>query len=278
MWEDQRIVARDALPRPGLRAALRRAPGADLRACTSTSASTTPTRRSTSPTGCASTCRCCSRCQRQLAVLARRRDRAALDAHADLPRVPARRACRRATATGPTTSAQIDFMVAQRRDGGLHLPLVRRAPAPELRHRRDPRAATRRPASSTRSALAALIQAMVKELCEHFDDGQHARATTRGRCSTRTSGWPRATASTASSSTCRPPSASRRKALARRLLDRLREHAAGPRLGRRARGHRRPAGPRQRRRAPARRLRGQPRPPRGHGRDRRATGDGDAEL
>ena len=50
-----------ALPRPDQRAALRRAPGADLRACTSTSASTTPTRRSTSPTGCASTCRSCWR-------------------------------------------------------------------------------------------------------------------------------------------------------------------------------------------------------------------------
>ena len=31
MWEDQRIVARAALPRAGHRAALRRAPGADLR-------------------------------------------------------------------------------------------------------------------------------------------------------------------------------------------------------------------------------------------------------
>ena len=40
---------------------------------------------------------------RQLAVLARRRDGPAVDAHADLPRVPARRASRRATATGTTT-------------------------------------------------------------------------------------------------------------------------------------------------------------------------------
>ena len=62
---------------------------------------------------------------------------------------------------------------------------------------------------------------MVKELCEHFDAGQAARPSTRGRCSTRTSGSPRATASTASSSTC-PSAASPTKALARRLLDRLR--------------------------------------------------------
>ena len=38
-----------------------------------------------------------------------------------------------------------------RRDGGLHVPLVRRAPAPEVRHGRDPRDATPRRASSTRS-------------------------------------------------------------------------------------------------------------------------------
>ena len=84
--------------------------------------------------------------------------------------------------------------------------------------------------------LAALIQAMVKELAEHFDARRAARATTRGRCSTRTSGSPRATASTASSSTCRATSACRRKELARRLLDRLREHAQDLGCGRRLRG------------------------------------------
>ena len=92
-------------------------------------------------------------------------------------------------------------MVAQRRDGGLHLPLVRRAPAPEARDGRDPRlrrADARRAHARARGA--------------HPGDGQGARralrrrrgavATTRGRCSTRTSGSPRATGSTASSSTC----------------------------------------------------------------------------
>ena len=87
--------------------------------------------------------------------------------------------------------------------------------------------------------LAALIQAMVKELAEHFEAGERARATTRTRCSTRTSGSPRATGSTASSSTCRcTERVAHASALARRLLDRLREHARGPRLGRRARGRR----------------------------------------
>ena len=56
-------------------------------------------------------------------------------------------------------------------------------------------------------ALAALVQAMVKELCEHFEAGEPL-GTTRGRCSTRTSGWPPATASRASSWTCPPASAS----------------------------------------------------------------------
>ena len=126
-------------------------------------------------------------------------------------------------------------MVESRRDRGLHLPLVRRAPAPELRHGRGPRDATRRRASSTRSALAALIQAMVKELCEHFEAGEQLARLPVTRCSTRTSGWPPATASTASSSTCprservgdqgARPAAARPPARAR----------PGPRLGRRAR-------------------------------------------
>ena len=39
-------------------------------------------------------------------------DRAGLDAHADLPRVPARRACRRPTATGRDYEREIEFMVS----------------------------------------------------------------------------------------------------------------------------------------------------------------------
>ena len=85
--------------------------------------------------------------------------------------------------------------------------------------------ATRRRAWSTRSALAALIQAMVKEFCRALRLGRAARHLPVARCSTRTSGWPPGTASRASSSTCPPASAWPTQALARRLVDRLREHA-----------------------------------------------------
>ena len=55
--------------------------------------------------------------------------------------------------------------------------------------------------------------------------GQAARATTRTRCSTRTSGWRRGTGSRASWSTCRSATTVTAKALARRLYDRLKDHA-----------------------------------------------------
>ena len=47
-------------------------------------------------------------------------------------------------------------------------------------------------------ALTALIQAMAKELAEHFEAGQRARAPSPPSCSRRTSGWRRATACRAS--------------------------------------------------------------------------------
>ena len=76
---------------------------------------------------------------RQLAVLARRRDRPALDADADLPRLPARRHPARTTTTGTTTSAGSP---SWSRAGVMEdytwlwydVP-----PAPEPRHGRDPR-------------------------------------------------------------------------------------------------------------------------------------------
>ena len=122
-------------------------------------------------------------------------------------------------------------------------------PHPQLRHRRDPRAATRRRASSTRSALAALIQAMVKELCEHFDAGRAARrlpvADARRE---QVAGRPP-----------RPRGRARRPALqrARRdqarwrgaCVDRLREHAQDLGSAAELDGDRRPARPRQRRRS-----------------------------
>ena len=73
--------------------------------------------------------------------------------------------------------------------------------------------------------LAALVQALVRELAEHFDAGKSCPAT-RSRCSTRTSGWPPATGSRASWSTCRSSERIATRALARRLLDRMREHCA----------------------------------------------------
>ena len=54
---------------------------------------------------------------------------------------------------------------------------------------------------------------------------RHARPTTRGRCSTRTSGWRPATGSTASSSTCPPASAWPPRRWRGACYDRLREHA-----------------------------------------------------
>ena len=74
-------------------------------------------------------------------------------------------------------------------------------------------------------ALAALIQAMVKELAEHFDESGSSSAATRTRCSTRTSGSRRGTGSTASSSTCPSRTASRSRSSPGGCCDRLREHA-----------------------------------------------------
>ena len=51
-------------------------------------------------------------------------------------------------------------------------------------------------------ALAAMVQAMVKELAEHHEAGQARCRATPTRCSTRTSGSPPGTGSTASSWTC----------------------------------------------------------------------------
>ena len=160
-----------------------------------------------------------------------------------------------------------------RRDRGLHLPLVRRAPASRTSGPSRSACMDSQTRVEHTLGLAALIQAMVKELCEHYEAGEAALATTRTRCSTRTSGSPRATGSTASSSTCPPSERVATEALARRLCDRLREHAAGPRARRPSWRARRPARARQRRRAPGRGLRGQPRSARGRG-ARSCDGDG----
>ena len=137
----------------------------------------------------------------QLAVLARRRDGAGLDPHADLPPVPARRHAARLRGLG-RLRAPHRLHGRLEGDRGLHLPLVRRPPAPELRHGRDPRDGRADPGRAHARARGA-------------DPGDGARSspstsrrassspTTRTRCSTRTAGSPPATASTASSSTSR---------------------------------------------------------------------------
>ena len=92
-------------------------------------------------------------------------------------------------------------MMAQPRDRGLHLPLVRRAPAPQLRHRRDPGDGLPDPARAHARpgrAGAGDGQGAGRALRRR---ARSSRAT-RTRCSTRTSGWPPATASTASWWTC----------------------------------------------------------------------------
>ena len=127
---------RAALPRPRRRAALRRAPGDHLRAARPHRARRPrqgDPRRQRDARARADP----ARAERELAVLARRRLRPGLGADADLPRLPARR--------HPAVLRRLGRLRAPDRlhgrggrDGGLHLALVRRPPAPELRHGRDP--------------------------------------------------------------------------------------------------------------------------------------------
>ena len=269
MWEDQRIVARPALPRPDL------ARCASSRARSSSSAMHVHVghrrprqgdprrqRHARPPAGPAGA-------ERELAVLARRLDRPDVDAHADLPRLPARGDPARTTTTGRTTSAQIAFMVDSRRDGGLHLPLVRRPPAPAASapsrsascDAPDARRAHARPRRADpgdgqgavralrlgRAAVATTRGEMLDEnkwlAARHGLDGELVDLPSRERVGTARAGPPAG----------RPPARAR----------------PGPRLGATSSTASRTCSPRQRRRAPGRRLRGQPRPARGHGRDRR---------
>ena len=116
-------------------------------------------------------------------------------------------------------------------------------------------------------ALAALIQAMVKELAEHYEAGkQLARYPYEMLDENK---WLAARHGLEGELVDLPE---RRmvpaKELARRLYDRLREHAQDLGSAERARGdHGHPA-PRERRAAPAGRLRGEPRLRRGDERDR----------
>ena len=139
-------------------------------------------------------------------VLARRHHRDGLDPDADLPRLSAGRDPAHLRGLGGLRAP--DRVHDQRQgDRGLHLPVARRPPPPQLRHRRGPgdglpdphralaRAGGARPGAGPRAGRA-------------LRRGQAAVAAIRSRCSTRTSGWPPATGSRASWSTCPAPSGS----------------------------------------------------------------------
>ena len=137
-------------------------------------------------------------------VLARRRDRAALQPHPDLPHLPARRH----PAALPRLGALRErdrFMVESGVMEDYTWLWYDVRPHPKF-GTVEVRVCDSQTRVEHTLALAALVQAMVKELCEHFDAGGSS-ASTRGRCSTRTSGWRPGTGSTASSSTCPPASA-----------------------------------------------------------------------
>ena len=103
--------------------------------CTCTSASPTPKTRSGSSTGCAPTCRCCSRSRPT-----RRSGRAATPAS---PR-PARRCSRRSRASASRARSRdyadyvetVDLLIRCEARSRADLPLVGRAPAAALRHGR----------------------------------------------------------------------------------------------------------------------------------------------
>ena len=151
MWEDQRIVAAPALPRPDQRAALRRAPGDHLRPAR---ARRHRRRRQGDPrrqrharprAGAA-------RAVGQLAVLARRArpasPRRRMPIFRAFPRVGHAADLRRLGGLRGSGSASWS---SRRRDRGLHLPLVRRAPASRTSARSRSARWTRRRAWSTRS-------------------------------------------------------------------------------------------------------------------------------
>ena len=116
--------------------------------------------------------------------------------------------------------------------------------------------------------LTALVQAMVKELAEHFDAGKQLSEYPWEMLDENK--W-LAARHGLEGEIVDLPSSDRvaTRALARRILDRMREHCQD--LGSEAEleADRGPAGARQRRRSSGRRLRGQPRSARGRGRDRR---------
>ena len=166
-------------------------------ACTCTSASTTPRRRSTSPTGCACTCRSCSRCRPT-----RRSGAASPTGLMSTPHARSSACCRasasrRASRAGATTRRASSSWSRPARSPDYTFLWWDVRPHPNL-GTVEVRSCDAQTRLEHTIALAALIQAMCKELAEHYEAGLRARHLSRASCSRRTSGWPRATASTAS--------------------------------------------------------------------------------
>ena len=149
-WEEQQIVDRaryhELVDELGIIALQRAASSAP----TSTSRSRAPTGRSTSPTASAATCRCFLALSVNSPFWRGRAHRDDVLAGAGLPRVPAR--------GHPAALRHLGDLLApgraddaRRRDRGLHVPVVGRAPAPEAWARSRRGSSTSRRGSSTPS-------------------------------------------------------------------------------------------------------------------------------
>ena len=170
MWEDQRIVAAPALPRPRSRRCASSPARSSSSACTCTSGSTTPRRRSTSPTGCASTSRSCSRCRPT------RRSGAARTPACMSARTPIFRAFPRvgvppAYRDWDDYEQRIGFMVESGVMEDYTYLWYDVRPHPKL-GTVEIRVCDSQTRVEHTLGLAALIQAMVRELAEHFDEGK----------------------------------------------------------------------------------------------------------
>ena len=255
-----------ALPRPGVRAAVRRAPGADLRDARARRPSTIPRRRSTSPTGCACTSRSCSGC--------RRTPRSGAPRRPGWPR-PGRRSSgpsrgwgsRRPTRTGRTTRQRIEFMVNARviEDYTYLWHDVR--PHPNF-GTVEVRVMDSQTHVEHTLGIAALVQGLVRELCEHFDAGDQLSRYPFEMLDENK--WLAARHGLEGELVDLPAVGSGAGAGARPPADRPdRATIAATSAPRPSSRRSRTARARQRRRAAGRGLRGQPRSARGRGRDRR---------
>ena len=148
----------------------------------------------------------------QLAAVARPGDGAGLEPHDPLPGLPAHRRCRGASTDYADWVRTVDVLAALGRDPGADLPVVGRAAAAPVRHRRG--------AHHGRPAAARGRRAPCARSCRRWPGWSSRRATRRAgswtprKRSPRTASWPPATAWRPSSSTpcarsaCRSPTCS----------------------------------------------------------------------